>query len=124
MMVNSMWLSGEYMVIIRLIHGYYMANNPKLMRYFMEDPHGHCAPKSWTLPQMAHLEQPFSWMILGLPLPRNTHINLVGGIPAPLKNDGVSSSVGSILFIPNCFWKVKTDSMVPFTTNQLIKGTY
>ena len=58
----------------------------------MEDPHGHCAPKSWTLPQMGHLEQPFSWMILGLPLPRNTHTNLVGGIPAPLKNDGVKVS--------------------------------
>ena len=31
--------------------------------------------------------------------------NLVGGIPIPLKNDGLSSSVG-MMILPKCFWKV------------------
>ena len=86
------------MVIIWLIHGYYMVNNPSLMRYFMEEPHGHCAPKSWTLPLVSSRTALF-WMILGLPLPRNTYTNLVGGIPAPLKNDGVRQL--GLYIIPN-----------------------
>ena len=43
---------------------------------------------------------------------------LVGGIPTPLKNDGVKVSWGDYS-IPNCFWKVRIHSMVPVTTNQL-----
>ena len=36
---------------------------------------------------------------------------LVGGIPTPLKNDGVKVSWDDE--IPNCFWKVIQNSMVP-----------
>ena len=36
----------------------------------------------------------------------NPHVHLVGGIPTPLKNDGVSSSVGMIIYsIPNMMGK-------------------
>jgi len=44
------------------------------------------------------------------------HVYLVGGIPTPLKNDGVSSSVGMTTF-PIVSGKSKK-SMVPVTTNQ------
>jgi len=41
---------------------------------------------------------------------------LVGGIPTPLKNDGVSNSWDDN--IPNCFWKVNPNSMLPVTSNK------
>jgi hypothetical protein len=40
---------------------------------------------------------------------------LVVELATPLKNDGVSWDDYSI---PNCFWKVIQNSMVPVTTNQ------
>ena len=43
---------------------------------------------------------------------------MVGGIPNPLKNDGVSSSVGMTIPFPT-EWKVIIHSMVPVTTNQI-----
>ena len=46
------------------------------------------------------------------------YIYLVGGIPTPLKNDGVQVTWDDYS-IPNCFWKVIQNSMVPVTTNQI-----
>ena len=43
--------------------------------------------------------------------------SLVGGIPTPLKNDGVKVSWDHYS-IPNFLWKVIQNSMVPVTTNQ------
>ena len=45
--------------------------------------------------------------------------NLVGGWPTPLKNDGVSSSVGMMKFHSQLFMESHKNSMVPVTTKQL-----
>jgi hypothetical protein len=45
--------------------------------------------------------------------------HLVGGAITILKNDGVRQ-LGWWHSIPNCFWKVIQNSMVPVTTNQIL----
>ena len=49
-----------------------------------------------------------------------TYLNclVVGKSPTPLKNDGVSSSVGMMTFHDIPIWKVMSSSHVPVTTNQ------
>ena len=42
------------------------------------------------------------------------------GLPTPLKNHGVSSSVGMMTDIPNMMGKSSWNSMVPVTTNQMM----
>ena len=42
------------------------------------------------------------------------------GLPTPLKNHGVSSSVGMMTNIPNMMGKSSWNSMVPVTTNQMM----
>ena len=47
---------------------------------------------------------------------------LVVGIPTPLKNDGMSSSVGMMTFPTE--WNVIQNSMVPVTTNQSSSSSF